>query len=77
MNSVSVGITRTRGYGCTGRRSGSNQWLLRRSVRLVVLFYQRRRQRRALLELDRRMLDDIGVSAQQARQESRKPFWRA
>jgi uncharacterized protein YjiS (DUF1127 family) len=35
----------------------------------------RRRQRRALLKLDDRMLADIGLSRQQAEQEGRKPFW--
>jgi uncharacterized protein YjiS (DUF1127 family) len=33
------------------------------------------RQRQALAELDRRLLDDIGVTPSAARQEARKPFW--
>jgi uncharacterized protein YjiS (DUF1127 family) len=37
---------------------------------------ERRRQRRALLELNEHMLKDIGVSAADAWQESQKPFWR-
>lgn len=36
---------------------------------------QRRRTRRALLGLDPRLLDDIGISPEQARREARKPFW--
>jgi uncharacterized protein YjiS (DUF1127 family) len=36
----------------------------------------RRRQRRALLELDDARLADIGLSRQQAEQEGRKPFWK-
>lgn len=35
----------------------------------------RRRQRRALVRLDHRLLDDIGVSFEKALQETRKPFW--
>jgi uncharacterized protein YjiS (DUF1127 family) len=36
----------------------------------------RSRQRDALLELDARLLDDIGVTRQQANVEAAKPFWR-
>ncbi len=35
------------------------------------------RQRRALAELDDRMLRDIGVTRSQARREAAKPFWSA
>jgi uncharacterized protein YjiS (DUF1127 family) len=37
---------------------------------------QRRRQRNALLELDDRRLNDIGLTRVRAREESRKPLWR-
>jgi uncharacterized protein YjiS (DUF1127 family) len=37
---------------------------------------QRRRQRNALLELDDRRLNDIGLTRDRARAESRKPLWR-
>src|SRR5262245_2555661 len=37
---------------------------------------ERRRQRKALLELDDRLLRDIGVNRDQALEEGRKPFWR-
>jgi uncharacterized protein YjiS (DUF1127 family) len=37
---------------------------------------QRQRQRRALLEFDDRMLEDIGISREQAVEEARKPFWK-
>ncbi|PWC54595.1 DUF1127 domain-containing protein [Azospirillum sp. TSO22-1] len=36
----------------------------------------RRRQRRALALLDQRLLKDVGLSAEDAAEESRKPFWR-
>lgn len=37
---------------------------------------ERRRQRRALAQLDDRLLRDIGVSREQAARESARPFWR-
>ena len=37
--------------------------------------YDRWRQRRQLLELDDRLLADIGVSRQQAREEAHKSSW--
>jgi uncharacterized protein YjiS (DUF1127 family) len=36
----------------------------------------RSRQREALSGLDNRLLDDIGVSRQQANVEAAKPFWK-
>ena len=42
----------------------------------VVGFQQRYEQRRHLLELDDRLLDDIGFSRGMARQEAAKPFWK-
>lgn len=36
----------------------------------------RYRQRRALADLDERLLDDIGVTRGQADAECRKPLWR-
>ncbi|MGM0823530.1 MAG: DUF1127 domain-containing protein [Pseudomonadota bacterium] len=38
-------------------------------------YSQRRRSRRQLLALDARLLDDIGITREQARKEGRKPFW--
>ncbi|MFL5336549.1 MAG: DUF1127 domain-containing protein [Geminicoccaceae bacterium] len=37
---------------------------------------ERRRQRRALLQLDDKLLKDIGLSYADAWQEGSKPFWR-
>ena len=37
---------------------------------------ERRRQRKRLAALDPRLLRDIGVSAEEAWRESRRPFWR-
>jgi uncharacterized protein YjiS (DUF1127 family) len=41
----------------------------------LLRLYDRQLQRRRLLELDDRMLSDIGVSREQAETEGRKPFW--
>ena len=38
--------------------------------------YDRQLQRRVLLELDDRLLADIGLTHEQAEAEGRKPFWR-
>ena len=42
----------------------------------IVAAATRWRQRRALEELDERMLHDIGISRAQAQTEAAKPFWR-
>ena len=41
------------------------------------LWRDRARQRRRLLELDDRLLSDIGVTRSDAVRESDKPFWEA
>jgi uncharacterized protein YjiS (DUF1127 family) len=46
-------------------------------VEVVETWLQRRRQRKALLELSDHVLKDIGISRNQAFQEGRKPFWQA
>ncbi len=43
---------------------------------LIDAWAERRRQRRALLELNDHMLKDIGIGRGEAWQEGRKPFWR-
>ncbi len=40
------------------------------------LFWHRRHTRKALLDLTCEQLKDIGLTAEQARQEGLKPFWR-
>ena len=39
------------------------------------LFCRRLHTRRQLLRLDARQLDDIGLTAEQARREATRPFW--
>jgi uncharacterized protein YjiS (DUF1127 family) len=43
--------------------------------RICSRMAQRRHQRQALRELDDRLLDDIGVTPEQAEREVRKWFW--
>jgi uncharacterized protein YjiS (DUF1127 family) len=40
------------------------------------IWRERVRQREALKRLDDRLLDDVGLSREQARRETAKPFWR-
>jgi uncharacterized protein YjiS (DUF1127 family) len=43
----------------------------------VRTWFERSRQRRALAELDDRLLDDIGITRSQAQSEVARPFWHA
>lgn len=45
-------------------------------VLTLARWIERHRTRQALAELDGRRLRDIGLTADQAREESNKPFWR-
>ncbi len=45
-------------------------------VRLIAEWIERTSQRRALAELDERMLRDIGITRVEATRECEKPFWR-
>ena len=49
---------------------------IQRVRRVISLWRERARQRRHLRSLDAGQLDDIGVSAEAAAREGRKPFWR-
>jgi len=42
----------------------------------LALWNSRLKQRKALSELDDRLLDDIGYSLEEAREEYTKPFWK-
>lgn len=57
------------------KQSDRPGWLLT-VVTLAELWLQRRRQRRALMELSDHMLKDIGINRSDALLEGRKPFWR-
>jgi uncharacterized protein YjiS (DUF1127 family) len=45
-------------------------------VALAIWCCDRRRQRKALLELDDRMLADVGLTKSQAVDEAEKQFWK-
>lgn len=47
----------------------------RRAIELVLVWHEVARQRRALLELDERLLKDIGISRADAEREAIRPFW--
>ena len=47
-----------------------------RDVSRWSLFWHRRRTRKVLLHLTQEQLRDVGLTAEQARQEGMKPFWR-
>jgi len=49
---------------------------VRRLFATVVAWQQRYELRRHLLEMDNRLLEDIGFSRAQARQEAARPFWK-
>ncbi len=46
-------------------------------IGVLFLWAARARQRRALRNLDDRLLRDIGIGRVEAELEARKPFWRA
>jgi uncharacterized protein YjiS (DUF1127 family) len=49
---------------------------LREGIMSLLGVVERQRQRRALLDLDDRMLNDIGKSRQETLDEASKPFWK-
>ncbi len=50
--------------------------LPRRLLDTLLLWQERESQRRQLMQMDDRLLKDIGVSRTRARAEFDKPFWR-
>ncbi len=48
-----------------------------RAIRTLLIWQERDRQRRALAQLDARMLKDIGLSRAEVDLELGKPFWHA
>ncbi len=44
-------------------------------VQFVRQKHDRWQQRRALLDLSDHLLDDIGITREEAEREARKPFW--
>jgi len=58
------------------RPAGRSIRPLSMALRVVAFWIQRARQRRALAQLDDRLLRDIGITRYEATRESEKPFWR-
>jgi uncharacterized protein YjiS (DUF1127 family) len=52
-----------------------NAGKLRAFASAIRAWLERSRQRRALAELDDRLLRDIGLTRSQAQSEAAKPFW--
>lgn len=76
MNHLAIGggaerLEIARGHGPAKARGR----LVRGWIRLLHAV-RRQRQRAALAQLDERLLQDIGVSREQARAEADKPIWR-
>jgi uncharacterized protein YjiS (DUF1127 family) len=68
-----------RGLGWLGLRQ-SAEFAARFALHLSNLldaWSERRRQRRALLEVSEHMLKDIGIGRGEAYREGCKPFWRS
>jgi uncharacterized protein YjiS (DUF1127 family) len=57
-------------------RHGGLACLGRAAIRGVLFWMERSRQRRALAELDDRLLRDIGLTREEALQERANPFWK-
>lgn len=49
--------------------------LIRFLLHTLKCWHQRTRQRTALAALDNRLLDDVGISRDEATREIHKPFW--
>ncbi|SFA72589.1 MULTISPECIES: DUF1127 domain-containing protein [unclassified Pseudomonas] len=56
--------------------AGQERATARRDISRWGLFWRRRHTRKALLHLTREQLRDVGLTAEQARHEGLKPFWR-
>ena len=61
-----------------GSATRRRDWLsVRRVARRLAGWMELRRQRRALARLDAHLLDDVGLPADTAGHEARRPFWDA
>ncbi|MEE4376986.1 MAG: DUF1127 domain-containing protein [Candidatus Competibacteraceae bacterium] len=63
-------------HSCVNNSLPQPAGLIRRWVIVLGVWWERARQRRALMGLDDRMRKDIGVSRADVMHEVSKPFWR-
>ena len=49
---------------------------LKKQPGILLAWHRRAQSRIALSKLDQHLLDDIGISAQAAKSEADKPFWK-
>ena len=54
----------------------TSNYRLNRALNTLSRWYHRYHQRRKLLDLEDRMLKDIGISRVEALAEAKKPFWK-
>lgn len=59
------------------RLAGAGLHQVWRGCQIACWRFARQRTRRALAQLDDRMLSDIGITREQALREAGKPFWMA
>ena len=74
-----LGVTKSAAWMLYDAKQQAHDWLRSftfECVRLIANSADRTRQRRALADLNDRMLSDIGITRDQARRESAMPFWR-
>ncbi|NJN46608.1 MAG: DUF1127 domain-containing protein [Candidatus Competibacteraceae bacterium] len=63
-------------HSCVNNSLPQSVGLIRRCITVLGTWWERARQRRALMALDERMRKDIGVSRADVMREVSKPFWR-
>lgn len=61
---------------CLAPYTTNNKDWIKRLNKMLTLWLHRIAQRKQLRQLDERMLNDIGITAEQAAQEFNKPFWK-
>ncbi len=61
---------------CLAPYNENNKDWIKRPHKTIQLWFARSMQRKALSRLDEHLLNDIGITAEQAAEEINKPFWK-